>query len=120
MSSKLSIVVPVFNEEESLPLLARSIREAMREMPQDYELIFIDDGSTDRSGAVILDLKKDYPQIKLLTFRRNFGQTAALSAGFDQAAGDIIVTLDADLQNDPADIPLLVKKLEEGYDLVSG
>lgn len=116
----ISLVIPVFNEEESLPPLAKSIHEAMTPFAGRYECIYVDDGSTDGSVQVLKGLKASYPETRIVTFRRNFGQTAALSAGFEHARGNIIVTLDADLQNDPADIPLLIAKLNEGYDLVSG
>jgi glycosyltransferase involved in cell wall biosynthesis len=120
MTPELSIVVPVYNEEESLPLLADAIQKALASYPKTYECVLVDDGSSDRSPQVLRDLAKSDPRFKPVFLRRNFGQTAALSAGFDHAHGPIIVTLDADLQNDPADIPMLVAKIEEGYDLVSG
>jgi len=114
----LSLVVPVFNEADSLPDLQRRIVEAME--GADYEVLYVDDGSTDASLSVLTDIQKTCPRVRLISFRRNFGQTAALSAGFRYARGAIIVPLDADGQNDPADIPKLVKKLNEGFDIVSG
>lgn len=116
----VSIIVPVFNEEENIALLVERIRSVMTETGKSYECLFVDDGSVDRSAEILEDLCKSSPELKLIKFRRNFGQTAALSAGFDRADGDIVITIDADLQNDPQDIPLLIQKIHEGYDLVSG
>ena len=115
---KLSLVVPVFNEAGSLPDLHRQIASALEGM--DYEVLYVDDGSSDTSLSILTDIQKTCPRVRLISFRRNFGQTAALSAGFRYARGSIIVPLDADGQNDPADIPQLVKKLEDGFDIVSG
>ena len=119
---KLSIVVPVYNEEESLPALHREITAAMAAMNCDsYELILVDDGSTDKSVEIARGLHQNDPDhVKILVLRRNFGQTAALAAGFDASTGDVVVPMDADLQNDPADIKRLVEKLDQGYDVVSG
>jgi glycosyltransferase involved in cell wall biosynthesis len=89
-------------------------------LDHDYEIIYVDDGSTDRSFEILRSLRDDNPRIKIIQFRRNFGQTAGLAAGFDHASGDVIVTMDADRQNDPNDIPMLLEKIDEGYDLVSG
>jgi glycosyltransferase involved in cell wall biosynthesis len=94
--------------------------DQLRELGQEFEIIFVDDGSTDRTFEILSKVQKDDSRVKVISFRKNFGQTAALSAGFDHARGDIIVTLDADLQNDPQDIPKLLGKLNEGYDLVNG
>ncbi len=116
----LSVVIPVYNEEESLPLLYQQIHEALSTLERAYEIIVVDDGSSDGSFEVLTRLHRQDPRLKVIRFRRNFGQTAALAAGFAYASGEIIVSLDGDLQNDPADIPRLVAKLEEGYDLVSG
>ena len=117
----LSLIIPVYNEEENLPLLYDSIDKAMVPLKDTWEVIFIDDGSRDNSFGVLKSLvEKDPEHVRVLSFRRNFGQTAAISAGLDHACGDIIVLLDADMQNDPADIPMLLAKLDEGYDLVSG
>ena len=115
---RLSLVIPVFNEAESLPALQREIVKILEGM--DFEILYIDDGSTDASFEVLTEIQKKCPQVRLIRFRRNFGQTAALSAGFRYARGSIIVPLDADGQNDPADIPRLVDKLDEGFDIVSG
>ncbi len=118
----LSVVVPVYNEEESLDPLHQRLTEALAELDPEYayELIFVDDGSTDGSFAVLQRLWEADPRLRVVRLRRNFGQTAAFSAGFDRARGEVIVTLDADLQNDPADIPHLLAQIEEGYDVVSG
>lgn len=117
----LSIVVPVFNEEESIHPLYDAIEQAMHNLSMTWELILIDDGSKDQSVEKIREIIHKNPQhVSAVILRRNFGQTAAIAAGIDQAVGDIIVLLDADLQNDPQDIPALVNKIEEGYDVVSG
>ncbi len=116
---QLSVVVPLLDEEENLPALYEQITRALAGR-YEYELIFIDDGSTDRSFEILKGIQASDPRVRVIRFRRNFGQTAALSAGFAHSRGDVIVALDADLQNDPADIPTLVAKLDEGYDVVSG
>jgi glycosyltransferase involved in cell wall biosynthesis len=114
----LSLVIPVFNEEENLRPLAEEIQSALAGL--DYEAIFIDDGSRDGSFACLADLAAEDDHIVAIRFRRNYGQTAAFAAGFDHARGKVIVTLDADRQNDPADIPRLVAELDKGYDVVNG
>ena len=117
----LSLVIPVYNEEQSLPVLFQQICDALGPVGKAWEVIFVDDGSTDQSLAVLKQLVQNDPaHVRVVVFRRNFGQTAAITAGIDYAKGDIIVLLDADLQNDPSDIPLLLAKLDEGYDVVSG
>jgi glycosyltransferase involved in cell wall biosynthesis len=117
----LSLVVPVYNEEENLHRLFDAIREALDPLPRTWEVVFVDDGSIDGSLDVLSELAEIDPQhIRVVSFRRNFGQTAAIVAGLDYAQGEIIVLLDADMQNDPADIPMMLGKLDEGYDLVSG
>jgi len=113
---KISIVVPVFNEEESIEALYPKLKESLN---KEDEIIFIDDGSTDRSFEVLRDIAKDRT-VKVIRLKRNFGQTAALAAGFSEAKGDIIIPMDADLQNDPKDIPGLLEKIGEGFDVVSG
>jgi len=120
MPPYLSIVVPLYNEEESVEKLHASILEAMEQIDFLYEIIFVDDGSKDNTWAIIEQLKETTPQLRAIKFRRNYGQTSAMVAGFDHARGQIIATMDGDLQNDPSDIPLLLAKLEEGYDIVSG
>ena len=117
----LSLIIPVYNEEASLPSLYDAIRQALKPTRRTWEVIFVEDGSQDNSLEVLRSLAEDHPDhVRVLVFRRNFGQTAAISAGIDHAQGETIVLLDADLQNDPADIPKLLAKLDEGYDLVSG
>jgi glycosyltransferase involved in cell wall biosynthesis len=120
--NSLSIVVPVFNEEESLGSVHAEISAAMRALPGlRHEIIFVDDGSTDRSAEICRELHAADPEhVRAIIFRRNFGQTAAMAAGFDAATGDVIVPMDADLQNDPEDIARLLDKLGEGFDVVSG
>lgn len=116
----ISVVVPVLNEDESLPLLHASLTKVLAKSGWTYEIIIVDDGSTDRSFEVLRDLQHQDGRLRIVRFRRNYGQTAAFAAGFDRAQGDVVITIDADLQNDPADIPALMAKLEEGYDVVSG
>jgi glycosyltransferase involved in cell wall biosynthesis len=117
----LSIVIPVYNEHANLPMLFEAIYNTMKNINQSWEVVFVDDGSADNSLEILQSYaQKDPEHIRVVSFRRNFGQTAAIAAGIDYSVGDIIVLLDADMQNDPADIPLLLAKLDEGYDLVSG
>jgi len=116
----LSLVIPVYNEEDNLAPLAAEIRAALAPTGLDYEVLFIDDGSRDSSFACLQELAAADDHIVAIRFRRNYGQTAAFAAGFDHARGAVIVTLDADRQNDPADIPALLAKLNEGYDVVNG
>lgn len=115
---KISFVIPVLNEEQSLPVLVEEITAQMRE--HEYEIIFIDDGSTDASFTVMKTMADDNSRIKIIKFRRNFGKSAALQCGFQAAQGDVVFTMDADLQDDPREIPKFLAKLEEGFDLVSG
>jgi glycosyltransferase involved in cell wall biosynthesis len=116
----LSLVIPIYNEAENLRPLCERIQNALAPTGWEYEVILVDDGSSDGSDAILETLHAADPRLKVIRFRRNFGQTAALAAGFAYAHGEIIVSLDGDLQNDPMDIPLLVAKLNEGYDLVNG
>jgi len=117
----ISLVIPVYNEQENLPLLYEAILTVMEGLGRPWEVIFVDDGSQDNSLSVLKDLAaKDKEHVRVVVFRRNFGQTAAIAAGIDHAEGETIVLLDADMQNDPADIPMLLEKLDEGYDVVSG
>lgn len=117
----LSLIIPVYNEAENLPILYDSIQQTLKANKNIWEVIFIDDGSSDGSFDVLKSLvEKDPEHVRVVAFRRNFGQTAAITAGIDHAQGEIIVLMDADMQNDPADIPMLLAKLDEGYDLVSG
>lgn len=117
---QLSVIIPVFNEEGNIESLYREIREALEGLGVEYEILAIDDGSIDDSFTVLKRIHEEDRRVKVIRFRRNFGQTAAFAAGFDLAQGKTVITLDADLQNDPADIPRLLAKLEEGYDVVSG
>ena len=117
---ELSIVIPLFNEEESVEPLYAQLQEALESLERNYEIIVVDDGSTDRSFELLKGLHAQDKRLKVIRFRRNFGQTAAFAAGFEHAQGRVVVTMDADLQNDPADIPRLLEKLGEGYDVVSG
>lgn len=116
----ISIVVPIYNEEENVKALHEKVTAALADSRLDYELILVDDGSSDGSFRLLQVIAGDDPRVKVIRFRRNFGQTAAMAAGFDAAAGRVIVPMDGDLQNDPADIPLLLAKIDEGYDVVSG
>jgi glycosyltransferase involved in cell wall biosynthesis len=117
----ISIVIPLYNEHESLPELTRWIDEVMTKNDFNYEVVYVDDGSTDGSWEVIENLKKQYTQIRALRFRRNYGKSAGLNRGFNAAKGDVVITMDADLQDSPDEVPELVRMItEEGYDLVSG
>jgi len=116
----LSVVVPIYNEIDNVDELYRRITAELQKLSLSYEIIFVDDGSTDGTWYVIEKLKKISPYLKGVKLKRNYGQTNAMVAGFDHAVGRIIVTIDGDMQNDPADIPRLLEKLEEGYDIVSG
>ena len=116
----LSLFLPVFNEEGNLELLHEKIISAMEALGQSFEVIYIDDGSTDRSLALLENFAAADARVRVITFRRNYGQTAAMAAGIDAARGEVLIAMDADLQNDPADIRRLLAKLDEGYDVVSG
>ncbi len=116
----LSVVVPIYNEAESINTLVEAIADAIKDTQLNYEIICVDDGSKDGSTQKLTELAARRTDLKAVILRRNYGQTPAMAAGFQCAQGDVIVTLDGDLQNDPADIPMLLAKLDEGYDLVSG
>ncbi|MGA9349055.1 MAG: glycosyltransferase family 2 protein [Anaerolineae bacterium] len=116
----LSIVIPLYNEEENVEPLYNQLKTVLERTGREYEIIIVDDGSTDGSFDVLKKLHEGDERLKVIRFRRNFGQTAAFAAGFDRSQGQVVITMDADLQNDPADIPLLLEKIEEGYDVVSG
>jgi glycosyltransferase involved in cell wall biosynthesis len=117
---EISVIIPLFNEEDSLKELHQQLKAALGRTGLRYELIFVDDGSTDRSFQVLRDLKRIDQRVRIIRFRRNYGKSAALAVGFDKAAGNFVVTLDADLQDDPTEIPSLIKRLNDGLDLVSG
>lgn len=117
---KVSAVVPIYNEVESIPALIETIATAFQDNGIPYEILCVDDGSKDGSTELLRQLAQERLDLRAVLLRRNYGQTAAMAAGFNNARGEVIVTLDGDLQNDPADIPLLLAKLDEGYDLVSG
>ncbi len=119
-SPYLSIVIPLYNEEESIPELFENIRTALKDLRRPYEVIFIDDGSTDGSFEVLKTLHKGNKTVRIVRFRRNFGKSAALSVGFAEAQGTFVVTMDADLQDDPAEIPGLVEAMGDSFDLISG
>ena len=120
MVLEISVVIPFLNEEPNLQPLCEELTQSLDGFGREYELVFIDDGSTDGGVELLKGLRDQIPQIKVVSLRRNFGQTAAMAAGLDYATGKVVVTIDADRQNDPADIPAMVEKLEEGYDLVCG
>lgn len=116
----ISVVSPVYNEEGNIEELYNELISALSKTGKTFEIIFVDDGSTDSTFEILKKIREKDNRVKIIRFRRNFGQTPALSAGFDYSRGDIVITIDADLQNDPSDIEILLKKMEEGYDLVSG
>jgi len=116
----LSIVLPVYNEESNLSILYKEIKEVLDRLNKKYEIIFVDDDSKDRSFLVLKNIKEKDSTVKVIRFRKNFGQTAAMDAGIRNSKGNIIITMDSDLQNDPKDIPRLIEKINQGYDVVSG
>jgi glycosyltransferase involved in cell wall biosynthesis len=118
---RLSVVIPVYNEEDALDFLHDALCQALNDLPYTWEVVFIDDGSRDKSLSILEGyIEKDPDHFLLVALRRNFGQTAAIAAGIDHAEGEVIVLMDADMQNDPDDIPLLLEKIDDGYDVVSG
>lgn len=117
---KISVVIPIYNEEENVTLLYDELTEVMKSMACSYEILFVDDGSTDSTLSILQSMQAEDQRIVVVKFRRNFGQTAAMSAGFDYSSGDVIITMDGDLQNDPRDIPRFIQKIEEGFDVVTG
>jgi glycosyltransferase involved in cell wall biosynthesis len=119
-AASLSIIVPVYDEEQNLPTVAEKLLSVLQTIGRDYEIIFVNDGSRDRSAAVLDELAATDEHIKVVHFKRNFGQTSAMMAGLDYSSGEVIIPIDADLQNDPIDIPRLLERLDEGFDLVSG
>ncbi|MGH8285164.1 MAG: glycosyltransferase family 2 protein [Steroidobacteraceae bacterium] len=120
MHPELSIVVPLYNEQESLPPLHEAITRAVEPLGIAYEIVFVDDGSRDATAAIAVEIAKRDPHVCLVRFRRNYGQTPAMAAGIEQARGEVIVTMDGDLQNDPDDIAELLAKIDEGYDIAVG
>jgi len=120
MEPYISVVIPVYNEEESIEALYKELKSVLDNIKKTYEIIFVDDGSTDKSFEILEKLHNKDKKVKVIKFRRNFGQTSAISAGFDFSRGEVIITLDGDLQNDPQDISKLLKKINKGYDVVSG
>ena len=116
----ISVTVPIYNEEENVPLLYERVRDALADLGREWELVLVNDGSTDGSREALDRLAANDKRVKVIHLRRNYGQTAAMMAGFDHAVGDVIIPMDGDLQNDPADIPNLIAVLDEGYDVVSG
>src|SRR3954452_20007333 len=116
----VSVVVPIYNELENIPLLYQQLAAVLPSLNRPWEIVFVDDGSTDGSNRRLKEIAARDERVKLVCFRRNYGQTAAMQAGIQHSTGDVIVTLDGDLQNDPLDIPTLVQKLDQGYDLVHG
>ncbi len=116
----VSVVVPLYNEEGSVGELYHELKDVLVKNDLSHELVFINDGSSDNTGTILEELHSQDPCVTVINFRRNFGQTAAMSAGFDHARGEVIITMDGDLQNDPADIPLMLQKINEGYDVVAG
>ncbi|MEJ7555582.1 MAG: glycosyltransferase family 2 protein [Aquificaceae bacterium] len=119
-NTHISIVIPAYNEEDNIPILYEKLKGVLERLGREYEIIFVDDGSVDRTWERLKEIAEKDQRVKLIRFRKNYGQTAAMYAGFQHATGEVIITLDADLQNDPEDIPMLLQKLEEGYDIVSG
>ncbi len=117
---EISVVVPVYNESPNLRPLTDRLLQSLRPINREFEIILVDDGSTDDSAAILKDLASQIRELRAVIFRRNFGQSAAMTAGFDHARGDIVISMDGDLQNDPADIPALIDKLDQGYDMVQG
>ena len=120
MTMSVSIIVPVYNERENVLPLYRQLDNVLRPLGRNYEVLFVDDGSDDGTQEQLSQLASTDPRIRVVRFRRNYGQTAAMQAGFDTASGDVLITMDGDLQNDPSDIPMMLEKLDEGYDLVHG
>lgn len=119
MKEKVSIVIPIYNEEESIPHLYKAIKDVMEKLDREYEIILVDDGSKDKSFSILSEIQEKDKTVVVIGFRKNFGQTAAVAAGFNYAEGDVIITMDADLQNDPTDIPKLLEASKD-YDVVSG
>jgi glycosyltransferase involved in cell wall biosynthesis len=116
----LSVVIPLYNEEENIPLLYEELKGVLNGLEDQHEIVFIDDGSSDGSLTLLRKIQENDEQVVVISFRKNFGQTAAMAAGFDCARGEVIITMDADLQNDPRDIPQMLKEIRAGHDVVTG
>ena len=120
MDIELSIIIPAFNEQDNITPLYQELNKVLSDLGKSYEIIFIDDGSTDATFARLEELHKIDPLVKVIKFKKNFGQSAAMKAGFDHAHGKLLITMDADLQNDPQDIPRMIDKMAQGYDAICG
>lgn len=120
MNSEISVILPVFNEEKNISIIFEELKTNLERTQKNYEIIFIDDGSIDGSFRILSEIAQNYKQVKVIRLQRNFGQTAAIMAGLESTSGKVIIFMDADLQNNPADISLLLQKMEQGYDVVSG
>lgn len=120
MTMQLSVIVPIFNEEENICALYKELREVLERLGKTYEIIFVDDGSSDKSLLLLNEIQSRDANVVVISFRRNFGQTAAMSAGFDHAKGEIIITMDGDMQNDPHNIEEMIQQIDHGYDVVTG
>jgi glycosyltransferase involved in cell wall biosynthesis len=116
----ISVVIPVFNEQDNVRLLYQQIRKACESLRQSYEIVFVDDGSRDRTFDMLEEIHSQDVRVRAIRFRKNYGQTAAMAAGFEFARGEVVISMDGDLQNDPVDIPHLLEKMDEGYDIVCG
>jgi dolichol-phosphate mannosyltransferase len=116
----ISVIIPIYNEEENVPLLFEQLMPVLKSIGRSFEIVAVNDGSSDGSLAALVEATRRYPELRVVSLRRNFGQTAAIMAAIDVATGEIVVPMDADLQNDPRDIPRLLEKLDEGFDVVSG
>ena len=117
---RISVVIPLYNEQENISLLYDELKEVLDGIEGEYEILFVDDGSEDESLELLRGIKSNDSRVKLISFQKNYGQSAALKAGFEKSTGEVIVTMDADLQNDPHDIPKLLSYINQGYDLASG
>jgi glycosyltransferase involved in cell wall biosynthesis len=120
MTIQLSVIVPIFNEEENIPALYKELREVLGRLGKTFEIIFVDDGSSDKSLPLLDEIQSKDANVVVISFRRNFGQTAAMSAGFDHARGEVIITMDGDMQNDPHNIEEMIQQIDNGYDVVTG
>src|SRR5690349_11842623 len=116
----LSVIIPIFNEEENIPPLHTELRDVLETIGEPFEIVYVDDGSSDGSFALLRAIAESEARVQVIQFRRNFGQTPALAAGIDASQGDVLIFMDGDRQNDPHAIPEMLEKLDEGYDVVSG